>query len=106
NGYGVFRYSDKELLFLASINGQPAVMSDLSGNDTAVAQKDILLRAINEEPPENWQVVTSVEHPDNRERTITRLQFANTTRCKRKCRKNKKITHGRGRGGGAKGGGG
>ncbi len=39
NGYGVFRYSDKELLFLASINGQPAVMADLSGNDADVAQK-------------------------------------------------------------------
>ncbi|ELQ3492590.1 type 4b pilus protein PilO2, partial [Salmonella enterica] len=51
NGYGVFRYSDKELLFLASINGQPAVMADLSGNDADVAQKVSLFLAMNEEPP-------------------------------------------------------
>ena len=52
NGYGVFRYSDKELLFLASINGQPAVMADLSGNDADVAQKVSLFLTMNEEPPE------------------------------------------------------
>ncbi len=56
NGYGVFRYSDKELLFLASINGQPAVMADLSGNDADVAQKVSLFLAMNEEPPKNGRL--------------------------------------------------
>ncbi|HGV2797235.1 TPA: type 4b pilus protein PilO2, partial [Escherichia coli] len=82
NGYGVFRYSDKELLFLASINGQPAVMADLSGNDADVAQKVSLFLAMNEEPPEKWQVVSSLEHPDNWESIITRLSSADLRRCK------------------------
>ncbi|HBT4578800.1 TPA: type 4b pilus protein PilO2 [Klebsiella pneumoniae] len=82
NGYGVFRYSDKELLFLASINGQPAVMADLSGNDADVAQKVSLFLAMNEEPPEKWQVVSSLEHPDNWESIITRLSSADLSRCK------------------------
>ncbi len=63
------QYSDKELLFLASINGHPAVMADLSGNDADVAQKVSLFLAMNEEPPEKWQVVSSLEHPDNWEPT-------------------------------------
>ncbi|MFZ3711479.1 type 4b pilus protein PilO2, partial [Salmonella enterica] len=70
NGSGVFRYSDKELLFLASINGQPAFMADLSGNDADVAQKVSLFLTMNEDPPEKWQGVTPLEHPDNWESII------------------------------------
>lgn len=82
NGYGVFRYSDKELLFLASINGQPAVMADLSGNDADVAQKVSLFSDDERRAPEKWQVVSPLEHPDNWESIITRLSSADLRRCK------------------------
>lgn len=38
--------------------------------------------AMNEEPPEKWQVVSSLEHPDNWESIITRLSSADLRRCK------------------------
>lgn len=82
NGYGVFRCNDKELLFLASIDGQPAVMADLSGNDADIAQKVSLFLAMNEEPPEKWQVVSSPEHPDGWESIIVRLSSADLRRYK------------------------
>nr|AYU69149.1 pilus assembly protein PilO [Escherichia coli] len=37
---------------------------------------------MNEEPPEKWQVVSPLEHPDNWESIITRLSSADLRRCK------------------------
>lgn len=82
NGYGVFRYNEKALLFLASIDGQPAVMADLSGNDDEISRKLSLFLSMNEEPPEKWQVVSSLENPDDWQSIITRLSSADLRRCK------------------------
>lgn len=75
NGYGVFRYSDKELLFLASINGQPAVaMADLSGMMPTLPKGQPFL-AMNEGAPENgrlyrlWNILITGKY-------ITRLSSA------------------------------
>lgn len=57
-------------------------MADLSGNDADVAQKVSLFLTMNEEPPEKWQVVSPLEHPDNWESIITRLSSADLRRCK------------------------
>ena len=82
NGYGVFRYNDKELLFLASVDGQPAVMADLSGEQDDVSQKIRLFLAMNEEPPEKWQIISPLENPDNWQTIIEHLSPADIRRCR------------------------
>lgn len=83
NGYGVFRYNDdNDFLFLASVDGQPAVMADLSASQDKIAQKVSLFLAMNEEPPEKWLIVSSPEEPASWLSIIEQLSSAEIRRCK------------------------
>ncbi|EAV1604957.1 pilus assembly protein PilO, partial [Salmonella enterica] len=82
NGYGIFRYDNEQLLFLASVDGQPAVMADQSGNPEDIAKKINLFLVMNEEPTEKWQVISSLDNPHNWQTIIEKLSPADIRHCK------------------------
>ncbi|EDW1946434.1 type 4b pilus protein PilO2, partial [Salmonella enterica subsp. enterica] len=82
NGYGIFRYDNEKLLFLASVDGQPAVMADQSGSPEDISKKINLFLVMNEEPTEKWQVISSLENPHNWQTIIEKLSPADIRHCK------------------------
>ncbi|EAN2415144.1 pilus assembly protein PilO, partial [Salmonella enterica] len=82
NGYGIFRYDNEKLLFLASVDGQPAVMADQSGSPEDIAKKINLFLVMNEEPTEKWQVISSLDNPHNWQTIIEKLSPADIRHCK------------------------
>ncbi|EAU4779088.1 pilus assembly protein PilO, partial [Salmonella enterica subsp. enterica serovar Minnesota] len=82
NGYGIFRYDNEKLLFLASVDGQPAVMADQSGSPEDISKKINLFLVMNEEPTEKWQVISSLENPHNWQTIIEELSPADIRHCK------------------------
>ncbi|EDR5178447.1 type 4b pilus protein PilO2, partial [Salmonella enterica] len=82
NGYGIFRYDNEKLLFLASVDGQPAVMADQSGSPEDISKKINLFLVMNEEPTEKWQVISSLGNPHNWQTIIEKLSPADIRHCK------------------------
>lgn len=63
NGYGIYRLSSTDFVFLASINGVPAVTADKTGSADKMQGLLTLFLSMNEPPPEGWVCLASVETP-------------------------------------------
>ncbi|KUQ98108.1 hypothetical protein AWI29_08710 [Enterobacter hormaechei subsp. xiangfangensis] len=63
NGYGIYRLSSTDFVFLASINGVPAVTADKTGSADKMQGLLTLFLSMNEPPPEGWDCLASVENP-------------------------------------------
>lgn len=64
NGYGIYRLNSTDFLFLASINGLPAVMADKTGSQGRMQELLTLFITMNEAPADGWDCRASVETPE------------------------------------------
>lgn len=82
NGYGIYRLGDRQHLFLAAVNGQPAVMADSVDTPEGIQKKLALFLTMNEEPPEKWQVVAAPDAPLSPDTLIQQLSAADLRHCR------------------------
>ncbi|HDG1683181.1 TPA: type 4b pilus protein PilO2 [Kluyvera ascorbata] len=82
DGYGVYRLNSTDYVFLASINGIPAVTADKTGSAEYMAECVLLFLAMNEEPEGGWEIRSGPEVPSE----LSALTGALTERNKRLCR--------------------
>lgn len=82
NGYGIYRLGDRQHLFLAAVNGQPAVMADSVDTPEGIQKKLALFLTMNEEPPEKWQVVAPPDAPLSPDTLIQQLSAADMRHCR------------------------
>ncbi|MEI7307107.1 type 4b pilus protein PilO2 [Pectobacterium atrosepticum] len=84
NGYGIYCVDDTTYIFLASINGLPAVTSDNIGDITSINNALSLFLTLNDAPESGWDVLSQSDFPSdwhvlienitNRQRRICRIR--------------------------------
>ncbi|EJF5840313.1 type 4b pilus protein PilO2 [Salmonella enterica] len=82
NGYGIYRLSDRQYLFLAAVDGLPAVMADSVDTPEGIQKKLALFLTMNEEPPEKWQVAAAPDAPLSPDTLIQQLSAADLRYCR------------------------
>ena len=82
NGYGVYQLDSTDYVFLASINGLPAVTADKTGNLIRMQELLTLFLSMNEEPATGWKVLANIDEPAD----VLALLATLTARDRRMCR--------------------
>lgn len=82
NGYGIYRLNGTDFVFLASVNGAPAVTADKTGSLEQMQAYLSLFLAMNEAPPEAWMVQSPLDEAQD----YSTLLGALSERNKRQCR--------------------
>ncbi len=82
NGYGFYQLNSTEYVFLASINGIPAVTADKTGSPDYMQECLSLFLAMNDEPEDGWEQTSLPADPPE----ISVLIGALTERNKQLCR--------------------
>ncbi|MDW3779658.1 type 4b pilus protein PilO2 [Kluyvera cryocrescens] len=82
DGYSVYQLNSTDYVFLASVNGLPAVTADKTGNAEYMQQCISLFITMNEEPDGGWAILSSSDKPAE----VSELLGALTERNKRVCR--------------------
>jgi len=82
DGYGFYRLNSTDYVFLASINGIPAVTADKTGSAEHMEECLSLFLAMNEEPEDGWVMLSLPDTPLE----LSSLTGALTERNKRLCR--------------------
>ncbi|WP_394854422.1 type 4b pilus protein PilO2 [Leclercia adecarboxylata] len=62
NGYGIYRLSSTDYVFLASINGLPAVTADKTGGAGRMTELLSLFLSMNEPPVDGWDCQATLEN--------------------------------------------
>ncbi|MCV9879284.1 type 4b pilus protein PilO2 [Brenneria izbisi] len=65
NSYGIYQIDDARWLFLATLKGQPSVMSDVVGTMNDVQSALTRFLSFNDTPAEGWKVAASSETATN-----------------------------------------
>ncbi|EFU5484235.1 type 4b pilus protein PilO2 [Salmonella enterica subsp. enterica serovar Muenchen] len=81
DGYGIYQLDNGQLVFLATVNGMPSLMADVTGEPDHIARALTLFLSFNHEPAHGWQVLSTVAAPQSWEvlvqsATPSELQFA------------------------------
>ncbi|KFX11081.1 PilO type IV pilus biogenesis protein [Pectobacterium atrosepticum ICMP 1526] len=82
NGYGIYQLNSTDYVFLASINGLPAVTADKTGNLNRMQELLTLFLSMNEEPSAGWKVLANIDEPAD----VLTLPATLTARDRRMCR--------------------
>lgn len=73
NGYGIYQLSSTDYVFLASINGLPAVTADETGSLIRMQELLDLFLIMNETPENGWEIRSGIDTPLNKEELIGNL---------------------------------
>ena len=82
NGYGIYRLSSTDFVFLASINGQPAVTADKTGSADRMLELLTLFLSMNETPADGWESQSSPDSPADAASLTTGLSARARLRCR------------------------
>lgn len=82
NGYGVYQLSSSDFVFLASINGLPAVTADKTGGADRMQELLALFLSMNDTPADGWDCMSSVDSPLDVECLIGVLSPRTRIRCR------------------------
>ncbi|MEG5552392.1 type 4b pilus protein PilO2 [Enterobacter wuhouensis] len=82
NGYGIYRLSSTDFVFLASINGLPAVTADKTGGADKMQALLALFLSMNEPPVGGWDCLATVESPLDASSLINGLSARTRLRCR------------------------
>lgn len=82
NGYGIYRLNSTDYVFLASINGLPAVTADKTGSLSSMQELQALFLSMNEPPAEGWDNPSSLDDPAE---AVT-LTISLSARMRQRCR--------------------
>lgn len=82
NGYGIYRLNSTDYVFLASINGLPAVTADKAGPLSRMQELLTLFLTLNEAPAAGWEVRAELDTPED----IHSLLVSLSSRDRRSCR--------------------
>ncbi|EPW1515424.1 type 4b pilus protein PilO2 [Salmonella enterica subsp. diarizonae serovar 48:r:z] len=63
DGYGVYQLGDGRQVFLATVNGMPSLMADVTGTPEEVARAQELFLSFNPAPAQGWHIMSSPENP-------------------------------------------
>ncbi|ENI0259619.1 type 4b pilus protein PilO2 [Salmonella enterica] len=81
DGYGVYETGHGRQVFLATVNGIPSLMADVSGTPEQTARALALFLSFNPEPAGGWQVLSTADAPQSwdvlvQSATPSELRFA------------------------------
>ncbi|WJT05498.1 type 4b pilus protein PilO2 (plasmid) [Leclercia adecarboxylata] len=82
NGYGIYRLSSTDYVFLASINGLPAVTADKMGGAGRMKELLSLFLSMNEPPVDGWDCQATLENPVEAAGLTTGLSARTRQRCR------------------------
>ncbi|MBY6260027.1 type 4b pilus protein PilO2 [Phytobacter diazotrophicus] len=82
SGYGIYRLNSTDYVFLASINGLPAVTADKAGPLSRMQELRTLFLTLNEAPPTGWEVRAELDSPEDVHSLLSSL----SSRDRRSCR--------------------
>lgn len=82
NGYGIYRLTSTDYVFLASINGLPAVTADKTGSLGSMQELQNLFLSMNEPPVEGWETPSALDDPAEAFTLTTGLSARTRQRCR------------------------
>lgn len=82
NGYGIYRLSSTDFVFLASIDGLPAVTADKTGGADKMTSLLNLFLSMNETPADGWDCLAPVDDPLDATSLINGLSARTRLRCR------------------------
>jgi len=82
NGFGIYRLSSTDYVFLASINGLPAVTADKTGGTGRMQELLKLFLSMNEPPAEGWDCQATLDEPAEAASLTTGLSARTRLRCR------------------------
>ncbi|HEY4436072.1 MAG TPA: type 4b pilus protein PilO2 [Lelliottia sp.] len=82
NGYGIYRLNSTDFVFLASINGLPAVTADKTGGAEKMQTLLTLFLSMNEPPAEGWECLAAVDTPLEANSLFTGLSARRRQQCR------------------------
>lgn len=82
NGYGIYRLNSTDFVFLASINGLPAVTADKTGGADKMQTLLTLFLSMNEPPSEGWKCLATVDTPLEANSLFTGLSARRRQQCR------------------------
>lgn len=82
NGYGIYRLNSTDFVFLASINGLPAVTADKTGDADKMHTLLTLFLSMNEPPAEGWACPGTVDTPPEASSLFTGLPARRRQKCR------------------------
>jgi len=82
NGYGIYRLSSTDYVFLASINGLPAVTADKTGGTDRMQELLSLFLSMNEPPSGGWDCQATLDAPAAPDSLTTGLSARLRHRCR------------------------
>lgn len=82
NGYGIYRLNSTDYVFLASINGLPAVTADKTGGTDRMQALLSLFLSMNEPPADGWDCQATLDSPEE----VVSLTDGLSARLRQRCR--------------------
>jgi len=82
NGYGIYRLNSTDFVFLASINGLPAVTADKTGGADKMESLLTLFLSMNEPPAEGWDCLATLDNPLDASSLIDGLSIRRRQQCR------------------------